>query len=290
MHRTRPLESASPELSPPDYLRALGEKTEGPYDLATAALMLSALDQPDRKLETYRTHLSELAEAVRQEAVFARDGEAGAQALASMIAGRFGYEGEREQYDDPRNADLMSVIERRRGLPVALGILYIHAARASGMQAEGLLSPGHFLLCVAVKGSEVVIDPFNNGAVLEREHLSTPGMGTPLIAMEANAPGQPDPFEAIGDIDVLLRLLNNIKNRAMRTRDNARAAEILRRMVLIAPRRNYVWLELAHVQEGLGALSGARMAYETCLKLSHSGDDISNEAAFALHALKRRLN
>jgi hypothetical protein len=70
----------------------------------------------------------------------------------------------------------------------------------------------------------------------------------------------------------------------------ARAIEIARRMVLIAPRRDYLWLELAHLQEGLEALSAARIAYETCLNLSKEGSDIRNEAAFALQALKRRLN
>jgi hypothetical protein len=61
-------------------------------------------------------------------------------------------------------------------------------------------------------------------------------------------------------------------------------------MTLIAPRRGILWLELAHLQESVGALSAARTAYEACLKLSHPGEDISNEAALALHALKRRLN
>ena len=63
-----------------------------------------------------------------------------------LIDGRFGYEGDRLTYDDPQNADLMAVIDRRRGLPVALGILYIHAARAGGFAAQGLHTPEPFLL------------------------------------------------------------------------------------------------------------------------------------------------
>ena len=45
----------------------------------------------------------------------------------------------------------MAVIDRKRGLPVTLGILYIHAARASRIEAQGLFAPGHFLMRVAVK-------------------------------------------------------------------------------------------------------------------------------------------
>jgi regulator of sirC expression with transglutaminase-like and TPR domain len=172
---------------------------------------------------------------------------------------------------------------------VALGILYIHAARGCGMDACGLLSPGHFLLRVGVRGSEALIDPFNGGALVEREPVSAPAFGGSYIH-EAGEGDLPDPLTPVSDADVLLRLQNNIKTRALKTRQTTRAIDILKRMTLIAPKRNILWLELAHLQESLGALSAARAAYENCLRLSRSGEDVSNEAAFALHALKRRLN
>src|SRR3546814_8702530 len=51
-------------------------------------------------------------------------------ALAGVLLAEFGYHGDTESYDDPQNADLVRVIDRRMGLPVSLGVLYIHAARA----------------------------------------------------------------------------------------------------------------------------------------------------------------
>jgi regulator of sirC expression with transglutaminase-like and TPR domain len=285
-----PAEDSLTELSPSEYLLRLGQARDERHDLATAALMLAALDHPEKKLKSFRAHLAELAEAVRAEADFARNAESAAQALSSVIAGRYGYEGERSDYDDPRNADLMSVIERRRGLPVALGILYMHAARASRMEACGLFAPGHFLFRIGVRGSEAVIDPFNNGAVLDRERMNTPRFGAAVHLPESGSTDRIDAFSPVSDSEVLLRLQNNIKNRAIKTRDTARAIEILRRMTLISPRRSVLWLELGRLQESTGALSAARKAYESCLRLLPSGDEISNEAAFALQALKRRLN
>lgn len=278
------------EITPTDYLLRLGEAGDGPHDLATAALMLAALDHPDRKLTRFRAHLTELAQNIRPEASFVRDGEGAALALSSVLFNHYGYEGERQDYDDPDNADLMAVIDRRRGLPVALGILYIHAARAAGIAAQGLFSPGHFLIRVTVRGSEAIIDPFNGGTLLDRERMNTPSFGAPLLLPEPGATDRADPFGAVSDTDVLLRLQNNIKNRALKVRDNARAIETLQRMAMIAPRRGIVWLELARMQESSGALSAARIAYENCIKFARSGDDMSNEAAFSLHALKRRLN
>ena len=286
----QPADTAPAGIAPAEFLRRLGEAGDGPHDLAAAGLMLAALDRPEKHLAPFRAHLAELTEAVSAESHFARQAESVALSLSSIIAGHYGYEGEREHYDDPQNADMMAVIERRRGLPVALGILYIHAARASGMEACGLLSPGHFLLKVTVKGSEALIDPFNGGALVEREHLSAPGFGVSHLVPEPGEGDSPDALSPVGDADVLLRLQNNIKTRALKNRETPRAIEILKRMILIAPRRSILWLELAHLQESTGALSAAHAAYENCLKLSRAGEDISNEAAFALHALKRRLN
>src|SRR5882672_705916 len=121
MSNPRPAALSAQEETPSDYLARLGQAGDGPHDLASAALMLAALDHPDRKLDRFRTHLSEIAERVQAEANFVRDGESAARVLSSVLAGHYGYEGERGDYDDPDNADLMSVIERKRGLPVTLG-------------------------------------------------------------------------------------------------------------------------------------------------------------------------
>jgi regulator of sirC expression with transglutaminase-like and TPR domain len=200
------------------------------------------------------------------------------------MVGRFGYDGDRLSYDDPKNADLMSVIDRRRGLPVALGILYIHAARAAGLEAVGLGSPGHFLLRIGKRGTQALLDPFNGGAALERERLGSPP------AMSGVSPDDPRVTEPVSDADVLLRLENNLKLRALQAGDRKRALEIGKRLVLIAPKRPELWLELARLNEAVGALGAASRAFEACLDLVQPGVPLHNEAALGLHALKRRLH
>lgn len=272
------------EDDPGIYLKALGEAGEGPHNLAEAGLMLSLLDQPQASLAPYRAHLGEMAHYAAQDAKLATSAEDVARALSALIAGRYGYDGDRFTYDEPQNASLMSVIDRRRGLPVALGILYIHAARAAGCTAEGLTSPGHFLMRLSYRNAEALLDPFNGGAIVDREKLGTPPR---MGAMAIDDPRIADP---VSDTEVLLRLQNNLKQRALQSGENARALEIAKRMVLIGSRRTDLWLELAHLQETAGSLSAARQAYEAALVLSKPGDASLNEAALALNALKRRLN
>ncbi len=269
---------------PAEYLRQLGEAGDGPHDIATAALMLSALDHSGRTLEPYVAHLAEIAEHARMEARLAMNAEDGARALSALLVGRYGYDGDRLSYDDTQNADFMAVIDRRRGLPVALGILYIHAARAAGFEASGLNSPGHFLLRIVAHGSEALIDPFNGGAAMDRERLGGPP------SLQAMSGDEKQDLQPQTDVDVLLRLENNLKLRALQSGERTRALEIAKRMVLIAPRRPELWIDLARLNESAGALGAAQKAYDACLTLAERGQPLHNEAALALLALKRKLN
>lgn len=262
---------------PLGYLKSIGESGDGPHDIARVALTLAALDHPGKSLEPYLAHLNEIEEAMRAgRGLIQRVGD-GAQLLASLFAERFGYDGDRLTYDDPKNADLMAVIDRRRGLPVALGILYIHAARAGGMKASGLNTQGHFVIRVTHRHDDVTIDPFNNGMVLS-------GANVPNVLRDAAM------AEPVGDIDVLLRLQNNLKIRALEAKDHERGLELARRMTLLAPRRPDLWFDLARITEAMGILAAAAKAYAACLELAPKGEALHNEAVLSLSQLKRRLN
>lgn len=271
-------------IDPADYLRQLGDAGEGPHDIARAALMLAALDHAGRPLGPYEDHLAEIADAAKHELRLIMHAEDGARALAMLMVGKYGYDGDRHSYDDPRNADLIAVMDRRRGLPVAIGILYIHAARAAGFEATGLGTPGHFLLRVSFRGNDAVIDPFNSGISIDRERLVAPPI------MGAQGVEENHLAEPVSDAEVLLRLANNLKLRVLQAGDKMRGLEVAKRMVLIAPRRPELWLDLARMNESGGALGAAQKAYEACVALANSGTSIHNEAALGLHTLKRRLN
>ena len=271
------------EQNPREYLQGIAAAGDGPHDIARAALMLSALDRPGQSLAPYLNHLEEIATAARDEARRLQQLGEIVRTLASLMTGRFGYDGDRLTYDDPRNADLMSVIDRRRGLPVALGILYLHAARAAGCSGSGLNTPGHFLLSLGLGARHMLVDPFNGGAAMDVEKL----YAQPHLRGHVGEPPAPD---SVSDTDVLLRLQNNMKLRALDKGERTRAVELAGRMVMIAPRRADLWFELARLNEASEALGAAREAYESCLEFAKAGQPLHNEAALALASLKRRLN
>ena len=147
------------------FLQIVGNSPEHELDIAGAALHLAALTRSKVDLEPAELHLDALtrdvAARVQNEAPVSAEAAAGV--LAGVVAGENRYRGDDQTYDDLQNADLLSVIERRKGLPVALGILYIHVARAQGWRAFGLNFPGHFLIALEFEGSRAILDPFHEG-------------------------------------------------------------------------------------------------------------------------------
>lgn len=269
-------------------LAALAGAGDGPVDIAAAALALAAFDRPRVGLERYRLHLAELAEAVGDAVADqkgAGDVQMHAALLAMIMADRFDYRGDELTYDDLQNANLMRVIDRRRGLPVALGILYMHAARAQGWQAVGLNFPGHFLIRIDTGAGRAILDPFGGGAIVSPADLRR--LLTAVSGAEANL--LPEHYEPVPDRAILLRLQNNIVMRRLRQGDLEAAARALDSMLIFAPDRPALWRESALVQARLENLGAAIAALEHFARLTPSAGE-KHEALALLQSWKGRLN
>lgn len=250
-----------------DELVAIGATPDVEIELAETALLLASIDRPDESLAPYRVHLAELAQAANAATRCSDSVRVQADALRATVAGQFGYRGDSESYDDVRNANLLSVIDRRRGLPVALGILYIHAARAYGSDIAGLNFPSHFVIRLEARGQRLVLDPFDefapmDAAALRRRLKELHGDDAELEAA-FHAP--------VGNRDILVRLQNNLKVRAVNAGDLPRAIEVLETMVRIAPKRPELWWEKALLHYQVGGVKTAIATLESFLDAAAPG-------------------
>ena len=80
-----------------------------------------------------------------------------------------GLQGDRETYDDPLNALLPEVVARRKGLPIALSILWVDLARRLGFDAVGVGLPGHFIAALRTDFGLLCFDPFHQGRPVGEE-------------------------------------------------------------------------------------------------------------------------
>ncbi len=269
-------------------LRRIGGQDDAEIDIAQAGLLLAALDRPQLGLERYYHHLSllerDVADLAEKEKA-AGSLEQRVAVLNAILVDRYGYQGDNESYDDLVNANLMRVIDRRRGLPVALGILYLHAARAQGWEIYGLNFPGHFLLRLDLGGRRTIIDPFNGGE--ERDAAALRSMLKVMAGSGAEL--KPEHTEPVGNRDILLRLQNNIKLRLIQEERSGDALEVVESMLMIAPDRAELWREAGILHSHFDNMRAAIMAFEHYLELG-APEPGREEITALLAQLRSQLN
>lgn len=241
----------------------IGLIEEEDIDLADAALALASLDHPGRDLAADAAAVNLLAERLLDRAAAASTARAQASALVRLLGEEEDFTGDTATYDDPANADLMRVLDRRRGLPIALCILYAGIARRLDWEADILDLPGHVLLRLRGRGGSLVIDPFARGRVTERQAIAR------LIGQADDRPLPPArSLPVLGNRAALLRMLGNQASRAENAGLTERALVLSERMTMVAPDLTTIWWERARLEQKLGHRRAARAslaaALETC--------------------------
>lgn len=246
------------------YVRYAGTQADADIDLGETALAFGLLFLPGVRPERYRHHLRKLGDALAEDHAFRlKQGEADGAALRLSCLRRVlheqqGYTGDTENYDDLQNANMIRVIERRRGLPVALGLLYIIAGRKCGWQIDGLNFPGHFLVRLEVGGERVIVDPFRAGAEMDAAALR--GLLKSIAGQKAELSHQF--YLPVANRDMLLRLENNLKKRLIEQEEYAQAVIVLEAMEALAPQEYRTLFDKGVLYAKLGQKGQALQALE----------------------------
>ena len=269
------------------YLRDLAPAQSPVLPIAEAGLALASFERPRVALARYRQHLDALARDVGRHLDPGSVGDltARARALNEILLLKHGYSGDELTYDDVQNANLMWVVDRRKGLPVALGILYLHAARAQGWDAIGLAFPGHFLIRLGDGPERLILDPFHGGRICDAASLRE------LLKAMAGQDVEltPQHYAPVRDRDVLLRLQNNIKSRLLQGGRAEPALRILQTMLLLAPDLAGLWQEAGMLNARLGNMRAATEALQEFIVRAPEGS-ARHQAAALLQQLKSKLN
>ncbi|CAN5316907.1 SirB1 family protein [soil metagenome] len=244
-------------------ISAYGLMEDEEIELDLAALDLSGLDHEGFDVAPHVRLLRDIAERLSVVGASARTSMEQAEALVAVLAVEFDFAGDVEAYDAPLNADLIRVLDRRRGLPVSLSILYVSAARRMGWTAFALNTPGHVLVRVG-EDAPVIIDPFNGGGVVTPDRL---------VALLQRAMGQgsvpgAEHVAPMSNRAVLARLLINQALRAEQTGDLNRALIVYERMTAVAPDNPDGWWQLARLQLQTGGVDAARHSLSSMLEVT----------------------
>lgn len=271
-------------IDPRTALDAIGLLPDTEIDIADAALQFARVGAPEADWEAARAQLSVIArDAVTlSSATSLRDK---ADALADLLFAHHGFHGDTETYDDLANANLIRVLERRRGLPVALGVIWLHAARAAGWAAHGVDFPAHFMIALQGKSTQMVLDVFHGGVAMGADELRDL-----LKRIEGgNAELRPGLLLPMNARQVLMRLQNNIVGRRLQAGDLDGALACVEDMLRAAPDYAELWRQAGLMNQRLDRIGAALQCYERCLMLTPSGGSATRVRS-AIDALRGRLN
>ncbi|MEJ5977886.1 transglutaminase-like domain-containing protein [Novosphingobium sp. PS1R-30] len=243
-------------------IATLGLLDDEEIELDNAALLLSELDHDGIALEPYYAMLDDIGDRLAAFDMADTPAEQG-EALAQVFFDEFGFTGDADSYDAPLNADLIRVLDRKRGLPVSLSLLYVAAARRMGWTAHATDTPGHVLVRLG-DGPPYLIDPFHDGEPVPGDRLAA------LLEGALGPGGKPGPQHVapMSNRATLVRLLLNQATRAERGGDALRALALYERMTAVAPDHADAWWELARLQLQLQNVDAARGSLSAMLEVT----------------------
>lgn len=274
-------------FDPDSFLKQTGLLPDEEIDVARAGLALAASAHPGISIGRYESHLEKLGQDVAQRhKFFLKEGsedsaETQLAALRDVLFETHGYTGDTQTHDDLQNADLMRVIDRRKGLSITLSFLYIHAGGAQGWDVRALRFPGHMLCRIEKEGARLIFDPFAGGKIMHAPDLRD--LAKRMMGPQAELSSSY--YEVSAQREILIRLQNNIKLRQIEAGEYELAARTIEKMRLIDPEEWRLLLDAGVLYARLQKKGEAVQALEAYLAQAPKGRT-SHEAALLLQELK----
>jgi len=268
-----------------DELAAQGDS----LDVALGVALLARDVYGDLSTDDLLARFDDLAKPLVGQRLAHRPLHEQADALGAHLYVHLGFTGNEDDYYDPKNSLLPDVLERRRGIPISLALVYCEVARRVGVRARGVGFPGHFLVrldCGPERDGQeapIFVDPFFGGRILDEAALSAL-LGRVAGQAQAQAVMRPDMLDPIAPRPMLLRWLHNLRSVYLARNELTRALLVVDRIASLSPGEAGPLRDRGLLAAKLGATASAREDLERVVLLDPNGEH-GREAKAALTRL-----
>lgn len=231
-----------------------------------------SLAYPILDVDHYLSRLDALAEAARPQVERSKTLDERVDALSDYLFYQRAFTGNHYDYSDPRNSYLNCVLDRKMGIPISLSVIYTSIAKRLGLPAYGIGLPGHFIVGVFQGGSQVYLDPFNNGI-----RLSLADCGK-LVRERTGYQGtfHPKWLTPISPNDLLARMLTNLCNAYVQHEDWSNAIPVILHLLMLQPETDFHLRDLGFLYMYDGSLRLAAQYLEEYLRRVPGAADFEN--------------
>ncbi|HSU59984.1 MAG TPA: transglutaminase-like domain-containing protein [Bryobacteraceae bacterium] len=191
--------------------------------LDVAALELASIEFPGLDLGAAGFRLDNLAEQIESQLTPGASGLDFIKTCNELLFEVLQFRGNEEEYYDPRNSCLNSVLMRRLGIPISLSVVYMEIARRLGRPIYGVGLPGHFIVAYEDAQERYWIDPFHAGRILSFADCAAVAKQTSGVDLRSN----PAVLAPVSMRQILVRMLSNLKAIYLRGEAFDKARQVL---------------------------------------------------------------
>lgn len=254
-------------------LKQIVGSSEHDLNIAEAALLLATEEYPDLDPEIYLLRLDQLAAGVQDRLPPDACVTDVILTLNEYLFDELGFCGNTEDYYDPRNSFINEVLDRKLGIPITLSVIYMEVGHRLGLPFQAVSFPGHFLVKYANDVDEVVLDPFAGGIPVSDDELIERLLE---IYGEQALDAMPLPrlLEPANKIEILIRILRNLKNVYLKHQQLEKALSAVQRILIITPDVGEELRERGEFYQHLECHRAALEDYQRYIELEPTAQDV----------------
>lgn len=241
----------------------------GETQLATGALLIAQSEYCELNIESYLDQLDEMAEVVRERIQELTLPEQHIAELNRYLFEEKGFTGNTDNYYALGNNFLNFVIDKKTGIPITLGVVYIEVGRRAGLPLVGVNFPGHFLVKYQSEHLDILLDVFENGAFMTEETLRA--------KLQANFDEvvllEPNMLAEATDKEILARILRNLTRAYTLLENYDKALTATERITWLLPNVAADYRLLGYLYYKNHAYSEGITAFEKYLQLAETPPD-----------------
>ena len=141
------------------------------YELESGILLLARTINPVLKIAECRRQLDAIAARCVELTVEPSSPRERCRIINRVLFHEWGFRGNVENFNDPRNSLIDQVLAQRKGLPITMSILYVIIAERLDLDLQLVAMPCHVMVGCYLDELPFFIDPFDRGIMRDPEEV-----------------------------------------------------------------------------------------------------------------------
>ena len=245
------------------------DRPDEQINIAKASLCYAKAEYPDLDLDRYLQFLDATAARVKSELSGETYPLKVIKAINFELFDGLGFQGNNQDYYNPKNSFLNQVIERRVGIPITLSVIYLAVAQRLDFPMVGIGMPGHFLIRPDFEDAGIFVDAFNRGEILFKQDCQK------KLTRMYQQPVELDPkwLAPVSNRHILARMLNNLKFIYLHNREIDKALSTMSGIIRLYPNRAPEIRDRGLLYYQMNRWQEAAVDLEYFLKIAPSNED-----------------